>query len=362
VPAPASPLSTIGRAVRAAARRLSVPVLVLACAGCGATTSATPKTPKTPKTKATTTKAVASAPSTTPSATTTTTTTTTPTGAALPGSGRPPIVVGDKNYTEQFLLGQLYVQALTGQGFTVTVDQNIGVTQVTMQALKDGSLSMYPEYLNVFDSAAADDLTSYSSEGAALSAARSWAGPHGLSLLSPTPFSDTGGLAVTDAYAAINRLGSIGDLRRVATALTIGGPSQFQTGSPGLPELDAAYGLAPAAFKAMAVGDQYSALADDTVQAADINTTDGELGTGDYTVLRDPRHVFGWGNVVPVVSTKVLLAEGPAFRNTINQVDATLTPDAMRQLNAAVDVAQQDPTVVAKQFLETHGLLAPLAP
>ena len=32
----------------------------------------------------------------------------------------------------------------------------------------------------------------------------------------------------------------------------------------------------------------------------------------------------------------------------------------MRQLNSAVDVAKQDPAAVAKQYLETHGLLTPL--
>ena len=76
-------------------------------------------------------------------------------------------------------------------------------------------------------------------------------------------------------------------------------------------------------------------------------------------LLRDPRGIFGWGNVVPVISSQALLSEGPAFPATIERVDDALTTDVMRRLNQAVDISQQNPASVAKQFLETHGLLTP---
>ncbi len=296
-----------------------------------------------------------SSPSTTDSGTGTSGTSTTP----LPGAGKPVVTIGDKNYTEQFVLGQLYLQALQAQGFTVNINDNIGPTDVTLQALRGGSLAMYPEYLNVFNTAIAGYRRGFRTQLAAYAAAERYALSHGLELLAPTPFSDTDAIAVTLAYAATNRLRTIGDLRRIEKSLSVGGPPQFQQGTPGLPELKRDYGVAPAAFKSLAVGDQYSALDGDGVQAADVDTTDGQLASGDYAVLRDPRRIFGWGNVVPVLSAKLLAAEGPAFAATIERVDAALTTSVMRELNQAVDVAQQAPAVVAKQFLETHGLLTP---
>jgi osmoprotectant transport system substrate-binding protein len=125
-----------------------------------------------------------------------------------------------------------------------------------------------------------------------------------------------------------------------------------------LPALEDAYGFTPGVFKPLAVGDQYAALDHGTVQAADVNTTDGQLVGGDYTLLRDPRRVFGFGQVVPVVSARVLRLEGPAFAATVNRVSALLTTPVIRRLNAAVDVYHRDPTVVAKQFLQAYGLLA----
>jgi osmoprotectant transport system substrate-binding protein len=332
-------------------RLLAAIAVAIVCAACGR--SAAAPAPASPSSTLSTTSAGASA---TGTGTATVTTSTTP---ALPGTGRPSITVGDKNYTEQFVLGQLYVQALNAQGFSATLNQNIGPTQVTVQALKVGSLSMYPEYLNVFNSAIAGYTHGFHSQLDAFQAAQHYALAHGLELLAPTPFSDTDALAVTDAFATENHLHTIRDLRKVANQLTIGGAPQFQLASPGLPSIAQAYGVIPAGFKPMAVGDQYTELNAAAVQAAYVNTTDAELATGDYQLLGDPHQIFGWGNVVPVVAGKVLAEEGPAFVDVIQRVDNALTTDAMRQMNEAVDIAQQDPASVAKQFLETHGLLTP---
>jgi osmoprotectant transport system substrate-binding protein len=328
--------------------------IALVCAACGKS-AASPAPAGPAASQSSTTSATTTDPGTGTSSTTTTSSTT----PALPGTGKPAITVGDKNYTEQFLLGQLYVQALTAQGFSATLNQNIGPTEVTMQAMKAGSLSMYPEYLNVFNSAVAGYRRRFRTQLGAYQAAQRYALGHGLQLLAPTPFNDTQGIAVTDAYAEQNRLGTIGDLRRIDRQLTMGGSPQFQQTAPGLPTLAATYGVVPAAFKPLAVGDQYAALNAGTVQAAYVNTTDAELGTFNYHLLTDPRQSFGFGNVVPVVSGKVLAEEGQPFIDIIERVDEKLTTRVMRQMNELVDVAQQDPATVAKQFLQTHGLLTP---
>ena len=137
------------------------------------------------------------------SSTTTTSTTTQPTttsstsSADLPGTGKPTVTIGDKNYTEQFILGQLYMQALKAQGYTVNINQNIGPTDVTLQALKSGALSMYPEYLNVLNASVVHSHGGHVSAPAAYDAAQKYVTAHGLELLNMTPFSDTFGIAVT---------------------------------------------------------------------------------------------------------------------------------------------------------------------
>jgi osmoprotectant transport system substrate-binding protein len=286
-------------------------------------------------------------------------TTTTTTTATLPGTNKPPVSIGDKNFTEQFVLGQLYAEALSAQGYSVQVNSNIGPDSVTVPALENGRLSMYPEYVGAWDYLVAHHHGALHNAAAALAAGRMYAAKHGLELLEPTPFSDTPGIAVTLAYANANSLRSIGDLRTVASSLTVGGPPQFEQSNNGLPAAEQAYGIAPAAFTPLDIGAQYASLDDGSIQAAYVNTTDGELSSGLYVLLADPLHAFGWGQVVPVVPTKVLNAEGPDFAATIDEVDSLLTTSAIRWLNGQVDVAHRDPASVARQFLEAHGVIPP---
>jgi osmoprotectant transport system substrate-binding protein len=312
---------------------LAAGVAALAVAGCGAGTRA------------------ATAPTTSPTATTQTT--------ALPGTGKPEITIGDKNFTEQFVLGELYYLALKAQGFPVLLNRNIGPTEVTIHALQSGTLGLYPEYIDTWNTSVAGFRSGFPSARAAYRAGERYALAHGFKLLKPTPFSDIQAIAVTFNYAVHNGLETIGDLGKVAPTLTLGGPLQFQQDPQGLPAIERVYGVVPATFQPLDIGAQYQALDQGTVQAADVNTTDGELITGNYALLDDPEHVFGWGSVTPVVAVRVLDAEGPVFEATINKVSALLSTPVMRQLNAAVDVSGESPTVVAQQFLIAHGLIPP---
>jgi glycine betaine/choline ABC-type transport system substrate-binding protein len=230
---------------------------------------------------------------------------------------------------------------------------------VTIRALQAGSVDMYPEYLGTWNTTVAGDQSQYRTARAAYDAGQQYAQAHGLELLHATPFSDVDAVGVTLAYAQQNGLHAIGDLTRVAPTLTLGAPPQFKTSQQGLVGIEQAYGVLPAAFKPLEVGEQYQALDQGSVQAADVSTTDGQLLSGQYALLDDPKRLFGWGNVVPVVPSKVLAAEGPAFAATINAVSALLTTAVMRELNADVDVYHQDPALVAKQFLIAHGLEPP---
>jgi osmoprotectant transport system substrate-binding protein len=280
-----------------------------------------------------------------------------PTTTTSAGTGKPLVTIGDKNFTEQFVLGELYYQALAAKGFKVMLNRNIGPTEVTLKALQSGRLAMYPEYLQIWNTTVAGYRRGFKTASKAYQAAQRYALGHSLELLNPTPFSNTDAIGVTAQYALEHHLAAVRDLHKVAPMLTLGGPPQFQQGPNGLPQLEQAYGFAPAAFKALDVGGQYQALTQGNVQAADVNTSDGELTSGNYKVLKDPRHALGWGNVVPVASPRLLDIEGPVFAATIDKVSSLLTLGAMRRLNAAVVVSHQDPAAVARKFLVAHGLI-----
>ena len=84
------------------------------------------------------------------------------------------------------------------------------------------------------------------------------------------------------------------------------------------------YGINPT-FVPLAIGLTYKAIDSGQVRSSDVFTTDAQLTSGKYALLSDPKKVFGFQNVAPVVKESVLKAEGPAFAQTINKVSALLT-------------------------------------
>src|SRR3954447_2630929 len=65
--------------------------------------------------------------------------------AALPGKGKPPVRLATKNFTEQYVLGELYSQALRAKGFTIVLKENVGSSEIVDRALADGGIDVYPE-------------------------------------------------------------------------------------------------------------------------------------------------------------------------------------------------------------------------
>jgi osmoprotectant transport system substrate-binding protein len=132
---------------------------------------------------------------------------------------------------------------------------------------------------------------------------------------------------------------------------------EFQTRNTGLVGLEKQYGLHNIHFVALGSISSYQALDSGQVLAADVFSTDPPLASpSKYTVLTDPKNLFGFENVAPVVSTALVKAEGPSFAATVNAVSAKLTQAAILAMNKAVEVDQQSPTTVAAAFLKANKL------
>jgi osmoprotectant transport system substrate-binding protein len=274
-------------------------------------------------------------------------------------SDAPAITIGTKNFTEQFILGELYKQALEAKGFTVNLKANIGSSELIDKSLTSGQIDLYPEYTGVIVSV----LAKHSDEDRPKSAdetyrlAQDFERKRGFELLDKTPFVDADVLAVLPSYAKQHGgLKSIPDLKKVGS-FTMGGPPENQTRFQGVVGLRKVYGLNNLKFKPLTMGLPYQALDKKQVDVATVFTTDGELlDKSKYVLLSDPENIFGFQNVAPVVNKKLLDREGPAFAATLNAVSAKLTIPAIQQMNAAVSSKKQAPKAVASTFLAANGL------
>jgi osmoprotectant transport system substrate-binding protein len=277
-------------------------------------------------------------------------------GSSQPGKGKPPIVMGDKNFTEEYILGDLYQQALQAKGYTVNLKANIGSSELTDKALTSGQIQMYPEYTGVILSVIKGQTKVPVSAAATYAAAKAFEAGRGYTLLDPTPFQDRDVTATLKAFATKHHLVSMEDLAKLPS-FTNGGPPENKTRYEGLVGMHEAYHLNNVHFVPLAIGLQYQALDSGKVDSANVFTTDGQLSSGKYALLTDPKHIYGFQQVAPVVSTKLLSQEGPAFAQTLNAVDSKLTNTVMQKLNAAVVLQKVDAATVAKEFLKANNLL-----
>jgi osmoprotectant transport system substrate-binding protein len=283
-----------------------------------------------------------------------------------PGTGKPPVVIGDKNFTEELILGQLYAQALRAKGFAVTLAPDLGPTSTTNDDLVRGRIDMYPEYTGTLVSTLQDITlaapgapaaapTPPSSAGQAYEQAARFESSRGFALLDPTPFQDANRIATTAAFARAHHLRTMSDLKGLRS-FTLGGPPEFRNRFEGLRGMQQAYGIQNVDFRPYAIGDQYKALAAGRIQGAVVFTTDGQLRDRHYVMLGDPKNIFGFQQVAPVVRKSTLSHEGPAFAQTLNAVSATLTTPVIRRLNYEVAVQHRSAASVAAAYLRRHLL------
>jgi osmoprotectant transport system substrate-binding protein len=266
------------------------------------------------------------------------------------------VVLGTKNFPEQFILGQLYKQALQAKGFTVSYKENIGSTELIQTALTSGKINMYPEYTGVIVQDVFHHTLSAKTGLGTYLLAKKLEKAKGYTLLRQTPFFDTDVVAVTNATAKKFGLKSIGDLKK-AGAFKLGGFPECKTRNTCFLGYTKQYGLKNATFLPLAGISAYAALDAGKVLAADVFSTDPPLGKGSkYTVLADPKHVTGFQNVAPIVKASVASSLGTKFTSTVNAVSAKLTLNAIVAMNKAVIVNKQSAAKVAKAFLKANGL------
>jgi osmoprotectant transport system substrate-binding protein len=279
------------------------------------------------------------------------------------GGGGPTITVGSKNFTEQYILGNMYVQALDANGFNGVAKLDLGSEQIADKALQNGQIDLYPEYTGT----ALVAIVPYKGNPADLNSPQATyeAAKKGYAerkpadtMLTPAPFNNTYGIFVRKSVADREDLTNMGDLATASKDLTFISFSEFQNRSDGYPNVKENY---PAFdFKEIKIvnelGLRYSGLESGEGDVGVGFTTDGQLTSDQLVVMKDPKSIWPFYYPAPVVRSGVL-KKYPKIEKVLNEVSASLDVETMRELNGQVDLDQDDPEDVAKQHLEEEGII-----
>jgi len=269
-----------------------------------------------------------------------------------------PIRVGSKDFTEEFVVAELYAQVLEHEGFPVERKFNLGGTPVAQAAITKGDIDLYPEYtstglLTVLKQKPIADQAQILSTIKAEYEKR-----FQLTWLNPSPFTDSNGLATTKEVADKYGISTISDLAAKASELRVGGPAEFAERPDGLKGLQKTYGgFQFKEFKQLGTGPlRYDALKHGEIDVALVFTTEARIAADKLVVLRDDKGFYPIYNIAPVVRQDTL-QKNPKIAEALNKLAPLLSDDVITSLNAQVDIDKQEVATVAKTFLSAKGLL-----
>jgi glycine betaine/choline ABC-type transport system substrate-binding protein len=280
-----------------------------------------------------------------------------------PANAKTTLTVASKDFTEEFILAEIYAQALAAGGYKVRKRLNLGSEKVTFAAIKAGRIDAYPEYtgtaLTTFFGVPTDKIPKDEQE--AYDQAKASFAKQRLIALPPTPFTDSNAVGMTQVRAQELGIQTISDLRSKASRLTLSGSKECRTRLDCKLGLERTYGLKFKRFVPVELSDRHAVLTKGRADVSIVFSTDGQIAADDLLVLEDDKKLFPPYNVSLVVNDKAAKAAGPDLPKIVAQVQQDLSTKVMQELNSRVDLDKEKPAAVARAYLEQFGYVTPSA-
>jgi osmoprotectant transport system substrate-binding protein/osmoprotectant transport system permease protein len=260
------------------------------------------------------------------------------------------LVIGSKRFTESYILGEIATQTAQRAGQQAVHRQGLGNTAILFEALKAGSIDLYPDYTGTV---ARELLKTEATDLASLNRGLE---PLGLGVAVKLGFNNTYALALLDAKAQELGAKTIGDIARYPD-LRLGLSHEFLQRSDGWPGLKRTYDL-PQSPRGLDHGLAYEAIAAGQIDIMDIYSTDAKIAKYKLRVLDDDKHYFPEYAAVFVYRLDVP-ERFPKAWAALTRLEGRIDESAMIAMNAQAELDGKPFAVVAEGFLAAQGSAAP---
>lgn len=269
------------------------------------------------------------------------------------------LVIAGKLGAEPEILINMYKLLIEDRtDIKVETKPNFGKTSFLYEALKSGSIDIYPEYTGTITSTllknSPTDLST-NPEEVYTYAKEAILEQDGLMYLAPMAFQNTFALAVTEDYAQKNSIEKISDLAKVQQTAVAGFSLEFNDREDGNIGLKNLYNL-QLNVKTMEPALRYEAIKSGNVQIIEAYSTDSKVVTYKLKILEDDKQLFPPYQAAPLLS-KETLEKYPELEQVLGVLAGNISTEEMTQMNYAVDVEGKSAEQVAREYLEQEGLL-----
>ncbi|HEM4331939.1 TPA: ABC transporter permease/substrate-binding protein [Streptococcus suis] len=269
------------------------------------------------------------------------------------------LVIAGKLGAEPEILINMYKLLIEDQtDIKVEIKPNFGKTSFLYEALKSGSIDIYPEYTGTITSTLLKNSPmdlSTNPEEVYTYAKEAILEQDGLMYLAPMAFQNTYALAVTEDYAQDHGIEKISDLAKVQQTAVAGFSLEFNDREDGNIGLKNLYNL-QLNVKTMEPALRYEAIKSGNVQIIEAYSTDSKVVTYKLKILEDDKQLFPPYQAAPLLS-KETLEKYPELEQVLGVLAGKILTEEMTQMNYAVDVEGKSAEQVAREYLEQEGLL-----
>ena len=275
-------------------------------------------------------------------------------GPLLRDSGRETVVVGAKNFAEQFILARLIGSRLEDAGYAVEYREGLG-SAVIHGALTSGAIDVYVDYSGTIWANAMERSRPVPRDRM-IAAITQWeAQTSGVRVLGELGFDNAYAFAVTQETARARGLRTLEDLAAASPKMVVGGDVEFFE-RPEWTAVRDAYGFRFAGKRNYTATFMYSALESGEADAISAFSSDGRIAADDLVVLDDPR------GALPPYDALLMVAPNrgadKTFLDALRPLVGSIGVDAMREANYAVDrsVDKLSPREAALELAARAGL------
>lgn len=268
------------------------------------------------------------------------------------------IVVGSKNFTESFILGELIAQQIESHT-NLKVERRfyLAGTYICQQAILSGRIDIYPEYTGTALTTILKQNASSDRKVVFEEVQRQYESRFGLTLEPAFGFNDTFAMEIRGEDARRLKIHTLSQAAAFSPQWHAGFGYEFIERPDGYRGLVATYGLRFAEQpRIMDLGLLARALKDHQIDFAGGNATDGLIPALDLFALEDDRHYFPPYEAVPVVREQVL-QQYPEIGAALAELGGTISDAEMQRMNYAVDGQHRDTQEVVREFLKSKNLV-----
>ncbi|MCY9546383.1 osmoprotectant update ABC transporter permease/substrate-binding subunit OpuFB [Lysinibacillus xylanilyticus] len=267
------------------------------------------------------------------------------------------IVIAGKLGSEPEILINMYKLLIENEtDLKVQLKPGLGKTSFVFNALKSGSIDIYPEFTGTAISEfLKEEAINNNQEDVYNQAKEGMMNKFEMVMLSPMKYNNTYALAVSKEIADTYHLQTISDIKPIQESIKAGFTLEFNDREDGYLGIQKRYGITLSNITTMEPKLRYQAIESGNIDLLDAYSTDSEIRQYNLQVLTDDQQLFPPYQGAPLLR-KETLEKYPEIETALNKLANQITDDEMREMNYQVNVEGQNIEDVAREYLIKVGL------